>query len=164
MHMPPESRHREDGSLSSIMLPPRHREDEDSDSGGEDEDPTLGLVLDRSAKSSLVSLAPQDQLDALQKANTELVRKLRAVEQNMQNRLIDHETEIEELQNRLEELKIELSATKREEKELRGKEVNHARHLLRVEAYSAVRGDTLTKLAHWKVKSRSFSVIWRPRR
>ncbi len=123
MNMPPEGRHREDGSVSSILLPSRRREDEDSDSGGEDEDPTLGLVLDRSARSSMVSIAPQDQLDALQKANTDLVHKLRSVEQNMQHRLIDHETEIEELQNRLEELKSELSASKREEKELRGKEV-----------------------------------------
>lgn len=124
MHMPPEGRHREDGSMSSILLPPRHREDDDSDSDGEDEDPTLGLVVDRSARSSLISMAPEDQLEALQKANSELVRKLRSVEHNMQNRLIDHETEIEELQNRLEELRSELSASKREEKELRGKEVS----------------------------------------
>ncbi|KLO17115.1 hypothetical protein SCHPADRAFT_822027 [Schizopora paradoxa] len=131
MSMPPEGRHRDENS--SIMLPPRHNDDEDSDSG-EDEDPTLGLVLDRSAKSSLVSMAPQDQLDALQKANTELVRKLQSVEQNMQHRLIDHETEIEDLQNRIEEMKIELSATKREEKELRGKEGRYTHQISTLES------------------------------
>lgn len=130
--MPQDSRRRrgsrdedEDFETSlSMVLPQRHQgEDSDSDSGGEDEDPTLGLVLDRSARSSMVSVAPSDQLDALQRANTELVRKLQAVEQNLQHRLTDHESEIEEMENRLEEVRSELSATKREEKELRGKEV-----------------------------------------
>lgn len=107
-------------SLSSLTMP-RNTSDSDSDSDGED--PTLGLVMDRSAASSMASLAPQDRLDALQRANAELGRKLMDAERTLQNRLSEHESDLEEMQSRLEEAKSELSATKREEKELRAKEV-----------------------------------------
>lgn len=95
--------------------------DPDSD---EDEANTLGLVLDRSTTSSNASMAPQDRLDALQRANAELGKKLMDAEKTLQNKLTDHESELEEMQGRLEEMRAELSATKREEKELRSKEVS----------------------------------------
>jgi phage shock protein A len=96
----------------------------DSDSSDDEEDPTmLGLVLDRSAASSTVSMEPLERLDALQKANADLGRKLMEAERTLQSKLADHENELEEMQGRLEEAKSELTATKREEKELRAKEV-----------------------------------------
>lgn len=97
----------------------------DSDSDGENES-ALGLVLDRSATSSTVSLEPMDRLDALQKANTELGRKLMEAEKTLQDKLMEHDMDLDEMQGRLEELKSELTATKREEKELRTKEVWYA--------------------------------------
>lgn len=110
-------------SISSLPMP-RHGPDSDSDSD-EDADSSLGLVLDRSAASSTVSLEPQDRLDALQRANAELRKKLMDAERTLQNKLSDHESELEEMQGRLEEARSELSATKREEKELRSKEVGY---------------------------------------
>jgi hypothetical protein len=110
-------------SVSSLPMP---RAGTDSDSDGDDNydaDSSLGLVLDRSAASSTVSLEPQDRLDALQRANVDLGRKLMDAERTLQNKLADHESELEEMQGRLEEARSELSATKREEKELRSKEV-----------------------------------------
>lgn len=94
--------------------------DEDSD---EEFETSLGLVMDRSAASSTISLDMQERLDAMQKTNSELGRKLMEAENTLQRRLTDHELELEEMQLRLEEAKSELSATKREEKELRTKEV-----------------------------------------
>ncbi|KAF8895970.1 hypothetical protein BD779DRAFT_1466017 [Infundibulicybe gibba] len=105
-------------SLSSLPMP---KSSPDSDSE-EEEESVLGLVMDRSTTSSTTSLEPQDRLDVLQRANTELGRKLMEAERTLQNRLSEHESDLEEMQGRLEEMRSELSATKREEKELRSKE------------------------------------------
>jgi hypothetical protein len=106
-------------SISSLKMPGLGADDSDSD--GEDE--VLGLVLDRSTTSSTVSMEPLERLEALQRANTELGKKLVEAEQTLQNKLTEHELELEEMQSRMEEVRSELSATKREEKELRSKEV-----------------------------------------
>lgn len=71
-----------------------------------------------------------DRLDVLQRANTELGRKLMEAERTLQHKLSDHESELEDMQGRLEEMRSELSATKREEKELRSKEVGFRPSLL----------------------------------
>ena len=109
-------------SISSLPMPRRSASDSGTDSDSEDES-SLGLVLDRSATSSTVSLEPLDRVDALQKANVELSRKLIEADRALQNKLMEHDNDLEEMQARLEELKTELTATKREEKELRAKEV-----------------------------------------
>ena len=44
-------------------------------------------------------------------------------ERMLQHKLSEHELELEELQSRLEEVRSELAHTKREEKELRSKDV-----------------------------------------
>jgi predicted nucleic acid-binding Zn-ribbon protein len=106
--------------VASTLTMPRST---DSDSDSDAEDTTLGLVLDRSTTSSTVSMEPMERLDALQRNNAELSRKLMEVERTLQNKLSQHELELEEMQGRLEEVRSELSATKREEKELRAKEV-----------------------------------------
>ncbi|KAF9232950.1 hypothetical protein BU15DRAFT_54501 [Melanogaster broomeanus] len=108
-------------SISSLPMPRRSTSDSGSDSDSEDES-SLGLVLDRSATSSTVSLEPLDKVDALQKANIELSRKLIEADRAYQHKLTEHDNELEEMQARLEELRTELTATKREEKELRAKE------------------------------------------
>jgi len=83
----------------------------------------LGLVMDRSTTSSTVSLEPLDRLDALQRANADLNRKCVEAERTLQHKLSEHELELEEMQSRLEEMRSELAHTKREEKELRSKDV-----------------------------------------
>jgi hypothetical protein len=105
-------------SISSLPMP-----HVSSDSDEDEEDSALGLVMDRSAASSTVSMEPMDRLDALQRSNADKTRKLMEAEQTLQNKLTEHELELEEMQGRLEEMRSELSATKREEKELRSKEV-----------------------------------------
>lgn len=109
-------------SISSLPMPRRSASDSGSDSDSDDES-SLGLVLDRSAASSTVSLEPLDRVEALLKSNADLTRKLMEADRAYQNKLTMHDNELEEMQARLEELKSELTATKREEKELRTKEV-----------------------------------------
>ncbi|KAG9314940.1 hypothetical protein JVU11DRAFT_4048 [Chiua virens] len=108
-------------NISSLPMPRRLVSDSGSDSDSDDES-SLGLVLDRSTTASTVSLEPLDKVDALQKANVELSRKLMEADRALQNKLVEHDNDLEEMQSRLEELKTELTATKREEKELRAKE------------------------------------------
>ena len=108
--------------ISSLPMP-RKGSDSDSDDDDMVADHLLGLVMDRSAASPTVSLDMQERLDALQRLNTDLGRKLLEAERTLQNRLAEHEQELEDMQMRLEEARSELSATKREEKGLRSKEV-----------------------------------------
>ncbi|KAH7921586.1 hypothetical protein BV22DRAFT_1122039 [Leucogyrophana mollusca] len=119
-------------SISSLPMP---RSASDSDSDREDEDESaLGLVLDRSAASSTASLAPLDRLDALQKANADLARKLVDAERTLQNKLLEHDVDLDEMQGRIDELRSELTATKREEKELRGKERTNSTQIAALES------------------------------
>ncbi|KAI0039597.1 hypothetical protein FA95DRAFT_1654138 [Auriscalpium vulgare] len=106
-----------DATITSLPMP-RHASDSDSD---EDES-ALGLVYDRSAASSTVSMEPSERLEALQRINGDLGKKLFDAERTLQRKLADHEAELEEMEARLEEARTELSAAKREEKELRSKE------------------------------------------
>jgi hypothetical protein len=106
---------------NSIAMP---RQNSDSD----EEDIVAGLVLDRhgerSTASSTVSMEIHDRLDALTRANEELIRKKMEAEQALQNKLAEHDMELDENQQRLEELRSELNSSNREEKELRAKDVS----------------------------------------
>ncbi|KAF7325703.1 hypothetical protein MKEN_00420500 [Mycena kentingensis (nom. inval.)] len=107
--------------LNSLPMP--RNNDSDSDS---DDEARVDMIMDRSAASSTVSMMPQDRLDALQRINEDLARKLMEAERTMQRKMAEHESLHEELQMRLDEVNNELSAAKREEKELRAKErTNH---------------------------------------
>ncbi|KAI0707312.1 hypothetical protein C8Q76DRAFT_629087 [Earliella scabrosa] len=119
--------------ISSLPMP-RKGSDSDSDDDDMVADHLLGLVMDRSAASSTVSLDMQERLDALQRLNTDLGRKLLEAERTLQNRLAEHEQELEDMQSRLEEARSELSATKREEKELRSKERTNSTQIAALES------------------------------
>jgi hypothetical protein len=112
-------------TISSLPMPSPHDSDSDGDSDDETHRLSMGLIMDheRSISSSVASLAPHDRVEALQKNNQDLARRLMEAERTLQTRLADHEVEIEEMQGKLDEIKSELTATKREEKELRSKEV-----------------------------------------
>ncbi|KAK6996519.1 hypothetical protein R3P38DRAFT_3329523 [Favolaschia claudopus] len=106
--------------LSSLPMPRRS----DSDSDSDDDDGRSDMVMDhdRSAASSTVSMMPHERVEALQRVNDDLARKLQETERSMQRKLAEQEGEFDDLQMKLEETRNELSAAKREEKELRSKE------------------------------------------
>ncbi|KAJ7067401.1 hypothetical protein C8F01DRAFT_1208443 [Mycena amicta] len=107
--------------LNSLVMP--RGNDSDSDS---DDEARMDMIMDRSAASSTVSMMPQDRVEALQRVNEDLTRKLVENERTLQRKLAEHEAIHEDLQMKLDELDNELSAAKREEKELRLKErTNH---------------------------------------
>ena len=93
-----------------------------SDSDDEDEI-DADLVLDRN--NSTISLELHDRLDSLQKNNEELSRKLLEAEKSLQDKLANYDMELDEAQHKLEELRSELSASNREEKDLRAKDVRY---------------------------------------
>lgn len=109
--------------ISSLPMPTKSESDSDEDEEDAIRSSLLGLVMSRSAASSTISLDLQERVDALQKTNMDLGKKLVEAENTLQVRLSDHEMELEELHSKLEAAKHELNATKREEKELRAKEV-----------------------------------------
>ncbi|CAK5269566.1 unnamed protein product [Mycena citricolor] len=115
--------------LNSLPMP--HANDDGSDS---DDEHAGDMVIPRSTTSSNVSLMPDEQMEALQRANADLMRKLAETERLMQRKLAEHEAEFEDLQFTLEETRNELSAAKREEKELRGKERSTAAQIAALEA------------------------------
>lgn len=96
---------------------PRSGDDSDED------DMDAGLVHDRSIALSTVSMEVSERIEALTRTNDQLGRKVVELETTLQNKLAEHELELEETHQRLEELRSELSASNREEKELRAKDV-----------------------------------------
>jgi chromosome segregation ATPase len=113
---------------------PMQRMSADSDSDDSEDDSALDLVFDRSTTSSSASMEPLERLDALQRVNADLAKKLVDVERTLQRKLADHEVELEEMEARLEEAKSELGAAKREEKELRSKERSNQTQITALES------------------------------
>lgn len=83
----------------------------------------LGLVMDRSSITSIMSMTADDRIELMEKVNKDLDRKLKEAEVTLMRKLSEHEAELEDIQVRLEESKSELTAAKKEEKELKNKEV-----------------------------------------
>jgi len=104
-------------SISSLPIP---KHDDDSDS---DEEVQNILVYDRSAAPSNASMDSQERVDVLNKTIDELRKKLSDTEKGLNRKVNDLELELEEAQEKLEELKAELIAARKEEKELKSKEV-----------------------------------------
>lgn len=103
------------------------RRSADSDSDGEDgpspddDDTTYGPRRMRQASNA--SLSPHEQVEALEKVNDELRKKLMDVEDSLQRKLREHEGDLDSMQQRIDELEVELSLARRQEKELKSKEV-----------------------------------------
>lgn len=114
-------------SISSLHMP---RANNNSNSGSDSDDSAMGLVMERQTRSSTVSMEPIDRVDLLQRANEELKKRLGDAERTLSNKLSEHETELEEMVGKIEELKSELVATRREEKELKTKEASCSRHIV----------------------------------
>ncbi|KAJ3989747.1 hypothetical protein F5890DRAFT_1484005 [Lentinula detonsa] len=112
-------------SVSRIRMP--HSSDSDESDDDQDGSMYTHLVFDpehgpRSTTSSTASLLPGERLEALSRANTDLAKRLQDAERTLSRKIGEHESELEELQYKLEELKSELVRSKRDEKELRAKE------------------------------------------
>ena len=90
----------DDGPISSLQLPPHPGSD---DEGSDDDDPTLLRVHERIPTMSTASLDMAERIDALQRINDELRRKLSDTEDNLQKRLAEREAEIEDMQQHLDE-------------------------------------------------------------
>ena len=110
----------DDSFENQVSTLPMPRTGDDSD----EEDFEAGLIPERQKTESTVSIEIHERLELLQKTNEELARKKIEAEQTLQNKLEEHELELEETHQRLEELRAELSASNREEKELRAKDVS----------------------------------------
>lgn len=132
--------------VSTLPLP---RSEDDSD----EEELDLNLVHERTTTSSTVSMEIHERMEALQRNNEELGRKLMEAERTLQNKLMEHETELEETHMRLEELRSELSLSNREEKELRAKDVRIFSHVFCCFSTSASLG-IWRRLLRWRQKSR----------
>lgn len=95
----------------------------------EDEDAAQGLIQDlqaydrRSIMSSDASMDLESRHEALQKQTVGLQRLLDDKEKSFQSKLQQHEIELYDLTGTLEEVRQELTTAKKEEKELRAKEV-----------------------------------------
>lgn len=117
-----------------------------SDDEHSDEDLETASMTDTLIRPHIPSDAsmstPEERLEALQRLNADLNRKLKENDRTLMARLQEREIEIGELEVRLEEMKNELQATKKEEKELRNKEVGSRMH-----AWEFVLTDS-THLAH----------------
>ncbi|EIN10093.1 hypothetical protein PUNSTDRAFT_133858 [Punctularia strigosozonata HHB-11173 SS5] len=122
-----------DTTINSVPMPGDVDSDEEVERDLELEK-QLGLITVRSATSSMVSMDEQERIEALQRINDDLKRKLMEASRTHEQRLAEHESELEEMQIRLEEAKSELMATKREEKELRNKERSNSTQIMVLEA------------------------------
>jgi chromosome segregation ATPase len=109
-------------SISSVPLPISHDLDSDSDDDEEGADGETWHA--RAGTLSGASMDDEQRIQLLRASNDELARKLRDLEDTLQRRLAEHEDELQEMTIRLEDLKSELSSVRRDEKELRAKEVS----------------------------------------
>lgn len=69
--------------------------------------------------------ASGDRYEDLERIHEETVKKLKELQRTLDQKMADHESEIEEMLVRKEELEAELASSKRDEKELRLKEVRN---------------------------------------
>jgi chromosome segregation ATPase len=105
--------------------------DSDSDDGSSDAVP---VWAGRAGTISISSMDDEARIIALEAARAELDRQLRDSHDTLSRRVAAHEAELEELNTKLEDARAELSAVRREEKELRAKERGAATSLAGLEA------------------------------
>lgn len=67
--------------------------------------------------------ASGDRYEELERVHEETLKKLKELQRTLDQKMADHESEMEEMLARKEELEAELASSKRDEKELRLKDV-----------------------------------------
>ncbi|KAG8905983.1 hypothetical protein FRB99_007840, partial [Tulasnella sp. 403] len=94
--------------------------------GGDSDDDTASMKdnLIRPHLPSDASMStPEERVEALQRVNIDLSRKFKELDRHLHDRLSEREFEIEELTMRLDEMRVELQAARKDEKDLRQREV-----------------------------------------
>ena len=96
----------------------------DQSGSSDSETASMTDMLTRPHTASDASLStPEERIEALQRVNAELHKKLKDNDRMLLARLQERELEIEDLQGRLEELRTELQTAQKDQKELRQKGV-----------------------------------------
>lgn len=125
-------RHRRRPSQSVVERAPRADSSSSSDEDDDGDDHTFAFIRDRN--DSLASVATIEREEALQRSNQELSRRVVEQDRILQRKISEHEAELEQLEIALEETKSELSSSKREEKELRSKEMKYIHQIQTLES------------------------------
>lgn len=76
-----------------------------------------------SDQTSMFSVNTSDRIDELERIREEQTKKLKEVQRTLEDKMATHELEMEEMLVQKEELEAELASSKRDEKELRLKDV-----------------------------------------
>jgi hypothetical protein len=76
-----------------------------------------------------------DRITLLSKTNLDLSRTIGTLKEELDAKAADYEAQAGDLLVRIEELKVELGVTRREEKELRGKEAGMLRQIATVHPF-----------------------------
>ncbi|KAF5389275.1 hypothetical protein D9757_003497 [Collybiopsis confluens] len=126
-------------SISRIPMPHVDSDSSDDERDGTRDSIYTHIVWDpehgtRSTTSSTASLLPSERLEALSRANTELAKRLQEAEDGYSKKILEHENDLAELEQKLDEAKSDLARSKREEKELRNKERTNMNQISGLEA------------------------------
>lgn len=110
-------------------IKPRRQPTSASDSEDDDDgdEPTMSIMLDQNRKAL-------EREEVLQRTNEDLKRRVAEQDRILQQRIGEHEAELERMEILLEETKSELSLSKREEKELRAKESRYMHQIQALES------------------------------
>ena len=113
------------GSLESSRYDDSSHDTEGPDPDGHfDEDLSRSrLESDRSSLFSIASSTSGDRLQDLEFENVEQSKKLNEIQRTLAEKVVSHELEMEELLVQKEEIAAELESSRRDEKELRLKDV-----------------------------------------
>ncbi|KIK69591.1 hypothetical protein GYMLUDRAFT_212220 [Collybiopsis luxurians FD-317 M1] len=128
-----------ENSMSRIPMPFGDSDSSDDELDGTGASTYTHLIFDpehgaRSATSSTASLLPGERLEALSRANADLAKRLLEAEDSYSRKILDHESDLAELEQKLDEARSDLARSKREEKELRNKERNNMSQINSLEA------------------------------
>ncbi|KAH7100706.1 hypothetical protein BKA62DRAFT_619610, partial [Auriculariales sp. MPI-PUGE-AT-0066] len=98
-------------------------EDSDDDHDHDHDEDDEHLIRPRDSVISMADMQqPFEKIEELQRANNDLTRKVAEAERALAAKVIEHETELEELQARLDEVQEELQTSRHNEKDIRVKE------------------------------------------
>lgn len=114
---------RDDDFLKSVNSLPMPRSGDSDEEEEEEDEEYLVRVVGREIVSSTTSIELGERLEALVKANQALIEKLRTVERSINVKQEGYDTELEQYRMRIEELEGALNVAKRDDRDMRNKEV-----------------------------------------
>ena len=125
----------------------------DDEDGSDEDDLTLAMRYPRNSISSTSSITMEERLEAMQKANEELKKKLKEAEDTLRHRMEDADERLESLEVELQQTKEDLSLARKQEKELKSKEVGHkSTFVLSFRAKTLCSGKVTLRSSHLSIK------------